>query len=126
MASGKRDGVDTEATVLPSRRPRPLPLRARSRRQRESPFFLKRVRRIRSRGTRGRRPAGGKARVQVKSSSSVQVFDAMLQSGVRCQHASRIPETTSAVNAKPKQPKLVVTCDLCKDTKINEASNAFN
>ena len=63
VASGERDGVDTEATVLPSRRPRPLPLRARSRLQRE--IFLKRVRRFRSRRTRGRRPAGGKARVQV-------------------------------------------------------------
>ena len=63
VASGERDGVDTEATVLPSRRPRPLPLRARSRLQRE--IFLKRVRRFRSRGTRGRRPVGGKARVQV-------------------------------------------------------------
>ena len=75
VASGERDGVDTAAR-LPRRRPRPLPLRARSRRQRESPFFLKRVRRIRSRGTRGRRPAGGKARVQVRGASSgSQVFD---------------------------------------------------
>ena len=109
VASGERDGVDTAAR-LPRRRPRPLPLRARSRRQRESPFFLKRVRRIRSRGTRGRRPAGGKARVQVKS--LVQVFDKMLLSGVRRQNASRIPRTSSAVNTEPKQPNLVVTCDL--------------
>ena len=65
VASGERDGVDTEATVLPSRRPRPLPLRAHSRPRRRCPFFLKRVRRFRSRGTRGRRPVGGKARVQV-------------------------------------------------------------
>ena len=98
VASGERDGVDTAAR-LPSRRPRPLPLRARSRRQRESPFFLKRVRRIRSRGTRGRRPAGGKARVQVTSklSSGVQVIGV-----ISSQFPSRIPKTASAVNVKPK------------------------
>ena len=73
VASGERDGVDTAAR-LPRRRPRPLPLRARSRRQRESPFFLKRVRRIRSRGTRGRRPAGGKARVQVMSKLKLKLY----------------------------------------------------
>ena len=86
VASGERDGVDTEATVLPSRRPRPLPLRARSRLQRE--IFLKRVRRFRSRRTRGRRPAGGKARVQVRGASSgSQVFD---------------------VNIWPRQPGVIV------------------
>ena len=85
VASGERDGVDTAARLL-SRRPRPLPLRARSRLQRE--IFLKRVRRFRSRRTRGRRPAGGKARVQVRGASSgSQVFD---------------------VNIWPRQPGVIV------------------
>ena len=75
MASGERDGVDDQL-VARCRRNRPLPLRAHGRPRRRCPFFLKRVRRIRSRGTRGRRPAGGKARVQVRGASSgSQVFD---------------------------------------------------
>ena len=64
VASGERDGVDDQLVAL-CRRNRPLPLRAHSRPRRRCPFFLKRVRRFRSRGTRGRRPVGGKARVQV-------------------------------------------------------------
>ena len=113
VASGERDGVDTAAR-LPRRRPRPLPLRARSRRQRESPFFLKRVRRIRSRGTRGRRPAGGKARVQVTSklSSGGQVVGVMLPPGIRRQLPFRIPKTASAVNAELKQSNLTTYSDM--------------
>ena len=64
VASGERDGVDDQL-VARCRRNRPLPLRAHGRPRRRCPFFLKRVRRFRSRGTRGRRPVGGKARVQV-------------------------------------------------------------
>ena len=85
MASGERDGVDTAAR-LPRRRPRPLPLRARSRRQRESPFFLKRVRRIRSRGTRGRRPAGGKARVQVMSKLKLKLYNHLVLACIYIDH----------------------------------------